>query len=747
MPIPLFEDIPSVLDPDNFNPKMEKLVGNLNPWTQALNETGSAFALGMRGSSTSSLSLEEGEQSLMVEPNLGYTPGMDLVVAYTTVPTMRMLGTVTSYNVATGALVVAVYSAVGTGTYAEWSISMTAAVDPAQFVTPGGNQTLTDKTIDLSNNTLLATSAQLAAAITDETGSGPLVFATAPSLVSPELTGTPTSPTAAAGTNTTQIATTAFVSTAVANLVASSPAALDTLDELAAALGDDTNFATNITNALAAKASLASPAFIGGPTAPTPAEGTNNIQIATTAFVRAEMVSGKATFTASGAIAVGDVVVLNSDETISTVGSTTNAGAMGSEQVQVASSVLYYDKVLPIPGTDKIVVMYSDYVAVGTVDPVAGTVTMGTPVPFPYSDSARMAWHEGEGKLVIGFISSSMYLVIGTITGTSLSLGTAVAGGTASVPSTYGMAMVYNQHQNKIIFGYCVGSTVISIRSATISGETVTWNTAINIAVSLTAPFVCGLQEKAGTPYLLLTTYDNGYKAKAWVVEANGASMYVGTGVQIVASAAYFDTLAYDQTNDRFILCATNSTTWYLASTAARVVSMLGSVSVSSTFYYGAFSACWDAGKGKVLICGKDVAQYGIAALCYVSGSTLVIGDLVYFNSSQTQYPTCGYSGYTDRAVIAYQDGGNSFYGMTRVVDTGEIVTNADKWIGIANAAIANGAQGLVTIRGGICSALSGLTTGMTYYIDDYGDLGQAGSRICGVALASNKLLVLGNAL
>lgn len=82
-------------------------------------------------------------------------------------------------------------------------------------------------------------------------------------LASPALTGTPTAPTATAGANTTQIATTAFVRAEVAALVASSPAALDTLDELAAALGDDPNFATTMTNALAAKAPLASPTFSG----------------------------------------------------------------------------------------------------------------------------------------------------------------------------------------------------------------------------------------------------------------------------------------------------------------------------------------------------------------------------------------------------------------------------------------------------------------------------------------------------
>lgn len=77
-------------------------------------------------------------------------------------------------------------------------------------------------------------------------------------LASPALTGTPTAPTATAGTASTQLATTAFVAAAIAALLNSAPGALDTLDELAAALGDDPNFATTVTNALAGKLAKAS---------------------------------------------------------------------------------------------------------------------------------------------------------------------------------------------------------------------------------------------------------------------------------------------------------------------------------------------------------------------------------------------------------------------------------------------------------------------------------------------------------
>ncbi|HBI8483231.1 TPA: phage tail protein [Escherichia coli] len=103
---------------------------------------------------------------------------------------------------------------------------------------------------------------------------------------SPMFTGTPKAPTPAAGNNTTQVATTAFVQVALTALINGAPATLDTLKEIAAAINNDPKFSTTINNALALKAPLLSPALTGTPTAPTAAQSVNNTQIATTAFVK-----------------------------------------------------------------------------------------------------------------------------------------------------------------------------------------------------------------------------------------------------------------------------------------------------------------------------------------------------------------------------------------------------------------------------------------------------------------------------
>ncbi|MEJ1856912.1 phage tail protein [Escherichia coli] len=127
-----------------------------------------------------------------------------------------------------------------------------AAYDLANGKYTAQNATTTQKGIVQLSSATNSTSETLAATpkavkvVMDETNKK------AP-LNSPALTGTPTTPTAPQGTNSTQIASTAFVMAAIAALVDSSPDALNTLNELAAALGNDPNFATTMTNALAGK--------------------------------------------------------------------------------------------------------------------------------------------------------------------------------------------------------------------------------------------------------------------------------------------------------------------------------------------------------------------------------------------------------------------------------------------------------------------------------------------------------------
>ena len=153
-------------------------------------------------------------------------------------------------------------------------------------------------------------------------------------LDSPEFAGTPKVPTADINDNSTRAASTAFVQAIVDALINGAPGVLDSFMEFATALGNDPNFATTITNALALKAPKASPALTGVPTAPTAGAGTNSTQIATTAFVQAAL-------TALGLDGIFNSPVFTGIPTTPTAGAGTNTQQVASTAfVQAAIAAL-----------------------------------------------------------------------------------------------------------------------------------------------------------------------------------------------------------------------------------------------------------------------------------------------------------------------------------------------------------------------------------------------------------------------
>ena len=194
---------------------------------------------------------------------------------------LKINGTTVSGTSGTGSVVLAVSPTV-TGTATAANLTASGTVTAALFSGPLTGNVTGNVTGNLTGT--VTGSASLNLLKSGDTMSGALAMG------ANKITGLGT-PTA----NTTDAANTAYVdaaiSTAVTNVIASAPALLDTLDELAAALGDDANFATTVTTNLAAKANIASPTFTGVPAAPTASVNTNTTQIATTAYVMAATVA------------------------------------------------------------------------------------------------------------------------------------------------------------------------------------------------------------------------------------------------------------------------------------------------------------------------------------------------------------------------------------------------------------------------------------------------------------------------
>ena len=211
-------------------------------------------------------------------------------------------------------------------------------------------------------------------------------------LASPALTGVPTAPTAAAATNTTQVATTAYVRGEVAALVNSAGATLDTLGEIATALGNDANLSATLTSAIALKAPLASPTFTG----------TNTVAALTA--------SGLITASASG------VAFTDGTQTKAGVPSTTTipiALAAGAQTIAAGQQ----DKFIPLTGAVVITLPATGYSTGQSIDFYQESSTgayfastksvVGTPgLKLRTTNSVATAMKTSAGWLVFGDLSA-----------------------------------------------------------------------------------------------------------------------------------------------------------------------------------------------------------------------------------------------------------------------------------------------------------------------------------------------------
>ena len=189
-------------------------------------------------------------------------------------------------------------------------------------------------------------------------------FALKADLTSPTFTGTPVAPTAAAGTNTTQLATTAYVRGEVTALVNGASAALDTLGELAAALTADEATAATLSTLVGTKAPLASPTFTGTVTIPAGANisgfakiasptFTGTVTIPTGASITSPTMSGTVTYASGGLIQFSD----GTQQSTAGVASLTTIGASISANTNLSSiGLTARDQMIPVAGTVNITI-------------------------------------------------------------------------------------------------------------------------------------------------------------------------------------------------------------------------------------------------------------------------------------------------------------------------------------------------------------------------------------------------------
>jgi len=145
---------------------------------------------------------------------------------------------------------------VGFGSTGNQDLYLSSDIGDVRIVSAGGN-------IRLHDNTVVTGTISATGGTSTNWNSAYTTANLAASAAGASLTGTPTAPTASGSTNTTQIATTAFVQQELTTLIGGAPSTLNTLNELAAAINDDSNYNSTLTTALATKMPKAGGTFTG----------------------------------------------------------------------------------------------------------------------------------------------------------------------------------------------------------------------------------------------------------------------------------------------------------------------------------------------------------------------------------------------------------------------------------------------------------------------------------------------------
>jgi len=507
------------------------------------------------------------------------------------------------------------------------------------------------------------------------------------------LSGTPTAPTAAAGTNTTQIATTAFVLanapatgvqtfTAVGSIAAGSVVVASSTANSVETIGIMTNGQANGSLQTYGSSTGAAGFYSWG----RPCPMTSNT------FVQAR-------YDNAGARPVSAAVVTVAADGTFTTG--TFATAVSASNANYSSR----DSVIKI-STDKFILFYGTtstnvLAVVGTIS--GTTITFGTPVTVYSATSVFVAaaTNGADQVLVFAVNSGSPYagkVIALTVSGTTITVGTSV---------TFYSSAAYINTQNSDLLAYDVATDryFIAWSASTAAGSPI-YGTVFSISgTTVTAGTNTSLgSELLLSPLTTPTAYYSPTLSVRYVPSIGRMALIIGptTSNTMSVSTVLISGLSFTR----------NSTS-----------SNLGSC---------ALPAQYSSNTGELIVLPNSTSAYfvGFAPTTYQP----------YSVSLGNETPTSGSNIYNALGNGYYINAVQTFPYTNNVI----AITNATKAIGLANATVTNGQSLSVAVTGGLCSSLSGLTAGTLYYVTGKGVVTPDSSAVkfIGTAMSTTSMLV-----
>ena len=395
--------------------------------------------------------------------------------------------------------------------------------------------------------------------------------------------------------------------------------------------------------------------------------------------------------------------------------------------VEFESGYTYYPVAVYDSNADKTVFVYRDgnnsnygTACVASVSDM--TISYGSPVVFESAQTEHQsaAYDSANYKIVIGYSDqgNSGYGtgIVGTVSGTSISFGSAAVFESASTGSVQ-MQAAYNVAAGKTVIGYgdSGNSNYGTYVEATVSGTSVTFSTPAVFNASTIDNTGAVAAYDSTNKAVIFTFQDEGNsnagEAVAYRSQYSNSSDFVGITNQAInnsasgevvveggvitngsllplaytgslGSAAVYETaqseyqsITFDSSNNRVVIAYNDDGNSSHGTAAVGTVSGT-SISWGTPVVYNAGStrynaAIFDSSNNKVVIAYADIAdsEYGKAVVGTVSGTSISFGSEVTFESAASAYIFATFDTNSNKAVIMYRDDGNSQY-LTAVVGT-----------------------------------------------------------------------------
>ena len=392
---------------------------------------------------------------------------------------------------------------------------------------------------------------------------------------------------------------------------------------------------------------------------------------------------------ASGVLPNGKPVVVNSDGTVSVVAETSVSDAIGSPVV-FDSGDAFEIGICFDSNSQKIVIVYRDgnnsNYGTAIVGTVSGTsISFGTPVVYNSATTTQntTAFDSSNAKVVVGYTdngnSSYGTAIVGTVSGASISFGSEVV---FSSSNTQYLVSIYDSGNEKIIFSYSNAGSSDSITSivGTVSGTSISFGTAADTGQD--GYYTANVYDPdTGKFVLLYRDAGSGREGKAIVGTVSSTSISYGSPVTFQSSEVAEMDATYDTSNNKVVIVYDNKANSVGSAIVGTVSGTNISFGSSANFETGGRpgypKAAYDESAQKVAIFYEDTAnnEYGTYVPATVSGTSISFGSTAVYQAGTTSWQAIVYASNLQKFVGAYQDQNNG--GKSVVIQNFLIVNGA----------------------------------------------------------------------